>query len=136
MNLIVGDYFKQFGALFNITDRAMELINWLRSRTAVHLLVQAKQKAMTGKGTVVIHPAITRWTAHLLAFERLLHLKTSIHSVVLEDIAKAPADRIVFAGDQRTKEKARDVYQDTILDQTFWREVARYVHGLEIWTSY
>lgn len=44
INLVVGNYFKAKGDLLEFTDKALELIAWLRSKTLTLALIRKAQE--------------------------------------------------------------------------------------------
>ena len=71
IDLVVGDYFKCTAAFLTYTDRASDLITWLRSKTYVLAQLRHIQQTVTRidkSPLTVIRPVFTRWTAHYLAY--------------------------------------------------------------------
>jgi hypothetical protein len=109
INLVVGDYFKAEQEFLVCADKATELISWLRSKTLVlALLRQAQIDATGGHAKAVIRAVITRWTAHYLAYRRLLELKPTLMSVVFADEARRDDQKQIVTGDTKAKAKALD----------------------------
>jgi hypothetical protein len=87
INLIVGDYFKCTISIHSqYTNQATELITWLRSKTQVLGMMRDIQIAMSESNQqpalAVIRPVITRWTAHYLAYKRLLNIKWVLENMI------------------------------------------------------
>jgi len=122
----VGDYFKADSPLLRYTDKASELITWLRSKTLV-LGLLAKNQKETGSSTLAILRAIlTRWTAHLRAYERLLTVRPNLVSIVYQDEARPEKDKLIITGERKAKEKAKEMC-DLIKNSIFWNSLARCV---------
>ena len=128
INLIVGDYFKCKSSTFiKISENATELITWLRSKTFVlaslrELQLEANQPALT-----VIRAVLTRWTAHYLAYSRLLALEPHLKALVSKDLIKGEQNSQLIIGDARSKAKAREAIS-IIIDHgnTFWNGLRGY----------
>lgn len=106
INLIVGDYFKVVSGVFTTyTKKATKLIAWLRSKSRVLTLLHEIQRGiclMNGsniKILSVIRAVITRWTAHYLAFQRLLDLKQTLEILVSHKKEAPNGSKIIVAGD-------------------------------------
>ncbi|KIJ08508.1 hypothetical protein PAXINDRAFT_88772 [Paxillus involutus ATCC 200175] len=91
VNLIVGDYFKHNPQLLTHTDNATELITWLRSKTLVLTLIRETQLLAGEKICAVIRAVLTCWTAHYLAYRRLLQLRQTLFAIIITGDAKAKA---------------------------------------------
>ena len=70
----------------------------------------------------VIRAVLTRWTAHYLAFKRLLELKWVLETVVRQDSLRLANDQILVSGDTRSKTKARNMIK-IIEDPSFWYSI-------------
>jgi hypothetical protein len=127
INLVVGDYFK-FAAedVLVYTDKASELITWLRSKTLVLALLRTAQMNATGHAKAVIRAVITRWTAHFQAYRRLLELKSTLTSIVYADEARPDNQKLIVTGDAKAKSKSKAM-TDVIKDPQFWVGIARYI---------
>ena len=105
---------------------ACELITWLRSKT--YILVQLKEVQVQSGNHVraVIRAVLTRWTAHYLAFSRLLELQHPLKVLVSHDAMAAPDKKILVpsGGSAANKRKAREMIA-TIEDPVFWHSLAR-----------
>lgn len=75
----------------------------------------------------VLRAVLTRWTAHYLAYRRLLELRPSLMMLIQNDETEVAAGRESFlvTGDRRAKEKARDM-KWLIQNGLFWHNLARY----------
>lgn len=115
INLIVGDFFKSKAVDLKYADIATDLITWLRSKTLIlnHLTL------------AVLRAVLTRWTAHYVAFSRLVQLKPSLLSLVYADIAKPDKEKIIVIGNKQAKEKANAMI-DVIKNEAFWAAITRY----------
>lgn len=132
INLVVGDYFKCRDSTFTqVSTLATELITWLRSKTFVLALLRAIQEE-NGQATLsVIRAVLTRWTAHYLAYCRLLELEPSLRLLAQKDAMKDEHDSQLITGDARAKAKAREMV-GLILDRdnTFWSAIRRCVYAI------
>jgi hypothetical protein len=126
INLVVTDYFKHYANSLSFTDAASELIRWIRSRNAVHTLIQEQHKLLYGVPKAVINAAMTRWTSHYLSYRRLSELEDTLKSVMLADKAKPAEKQIVFTSDPKTRRKALAEYE-LIKDDMFWKSIRRCV---------
>ena len=67
-------------------DLADDLITWLRSKTMVLALICDACRMLDGNiPSSVIHAVITRWTAHYLAYNRLISLRPALVMVATND---------------------------------------------------
>lgn len=76
----------------------------------------------------MIRAVLTRWTAHYLAFRRLLELQHPLQALVNRD-AMAPPDQRVLnsqSGTAANKRKAREMTA-IIQNSGFWHSLARYI---------
>jgi hypothetical protein len=111
-------------------DQAGELITWLRSKTQVLGLMRDVQAAMNqanqihdGRILSVIRAVLTRWTAHYLAYKRLLELKWVLETVTQQDALRLANEQILVSGDAKAKEKARKIIM-IAEDADFWQSIA------------
>lgn len=113
VNLVVGDYFKSDLDVLKFTDMATQLITWLRSKTRIlaHLPLS------------VLRAILTRWTAHYVAYRRLLQLYPSLKGLVLSDLTKNDAEKVLVSGDSSSKRKAREMVA-VIENPLFWHSIA------------
>ncbi|KAH9015497.1 hypothetical protein EDB84DRAFT_1567670 [Lactarius hengduanensis] len=72
VNLIVGDYFKAESIYVKHSKMASDLISWLCSKTYILARLREVQTQSGKPPLTVICAVLTRWTAHYLAFKRLL----------------------------------------------------------------
>ncbi|KAF8956006.1 hypothetical protein BDZ97DRAFT_1672403, partial [Flammula alnicola] len=114
--LVVGDFFRSKSPLLQYAEMACELITWLRSKTRIlaHLPLS------------VLRAILTRWTAHYVAFRRLLQLYASLQALMYSDISKPESERVLISGDSKAKRKAREMVE-IIKNQVFWHNIALYV---------
>lgn len=128
INLVVGDYFSIQTDYINHSQSACELITWLRSKT--YVLAQLKDVQLkSGKPVrTVIRAVLTRWTAHYLAFSRLLELQYPLKALVSRDAMAAPNDQILIptSGTSASKNKAAQMV-NLIENGSFWHALARCV---------
>ena len=113
INLIVGDYFKSGSNVLKYTDLATQLITWLRSKTRIlaHLPLS------------VLRAVLTRWTAHYVAYRRILQLYPSLKGLVLSDLTKHDTEKVLVSGDSSAKRKAREMVA-VIENSSFWHSIA------------
>lgn len=74
----------------------------------------------------MIRAVLTRWTAHYLAFSRLLELHLPLKALVNQD-AMAPSDKKILipsSGSAANKKKAREMVA-IIETPVFWHALAR-----------
>jgi hypothetical protein len=110
---------------------ACELIGWLRSKTYVLAHLREVQIRNGKIALAVIRAVLTRWTAHYLAFKRLLELQHPLRALVNHD-AMAPPDQLILnppGGTTANKRKAREMIA-IIEDSGFWHSLARYKYYL------
>jgi hypothetical protein len=111
--------------------KATDLITWLRSKTIVLSMLRDIQKALnlanpsrTQRVLGVIRAVLTRWTAHYLAFRRLLDLRATLDILVRQERERGNDARIV-TGDAASRQKARRMLE-LIEDPFMWHVLARY----------
>ncbi|KAF5353370.1 hypothetical protein D9756_007868 [Leucocoprinus leucothites] len=119
INLVVSDYFKCGCDFLEYTDMAKSLITWIQSRTMLLGLIQEEQIRQNKRPTTIIRPVLTRWTAHLHAYERLLDTEGVLTAVVATEMGKADADRLFVTGSGKSKEKAISMI-NIIQNPIFW----------------
>ena len=126
INLVVGDYFKSETLVLTFTDNATELISWLRGKTQI-LAAMRDIQARCGEAVAkaVIRAVLTRWTAHYLAYARLLDLRLVLAMVINTDSHRPEKEMCVIAGDSKAKKKARDMVA-LIGNEHFWVALLRY----------
>ncbi|GLB41919.1 hypothetical protein LshimejAT787_1005190 [Lyophyllum shimeji] len=130
INLIVGDYFgvPYTLLLLDKADDATELITWLRSKTYVLAQVRVIQEVNHFQVLSVIQAVISRWTAHYLAFKRLLELRLPLEMMVRQDRLKDVSQ--ICTGKRKAREKAERMFE-VIEDPVFWHSVLRLKRHLE-----
>jgi len=74
----------------------------------------------------VIRAVLTRWTAHYMAYQRLLELKPALQYLAGGDLMKPPQARQLITGDKKSREKATDMVS-LIMDEQFWGAITRFV---------
>lgn len=113
MNLVVTDLFKSKSSLLLHAERAAELITWLRSKSRIlaHLPLS------------VIRPNLTRWTAHYMAYRRLLLLYPPLMQLILDDIRRSEETKVLVSGDNKAREKAMEMVQ-IMNSPHFWHGIA------------
>jgi hypothetical protein len=68
VNLVVGKYFKSNADVLKYTDKATQLIAWLRSKTLVLAMLQKVRADANLMPLSVIRAVLTRWTANYMAY--------------------------------------------------------------------
>ena len=74
----------------------------------------------------VIRAALTRWTAHYMAYHRLLELRPKMLSIVYDDESLPANQKLITIGDAKAKAKARHMIS-VIQDALFWHAITRCV---------
>jgi hypothetical protein len=126
INLVVGDYFSIQTAYVEHSKTACELITWLRSKTYVLAQLKDVQEKSGQRPRSVIRAVLTRWTAHYLAFSRLLELQHALKLLVNQDAMAQPNKRVLVSssGSAASKKKAREMV--TVMENSvFWHALAR-----------
>lgn len=72
----------------------------------------------------VIRAVLTRWTAHYLAFRRLLDLRITLDILVKQERERGNDAKIV-TGDAASRRKAKEMIE-LIDDPLMWHTLARY----------
>jgi hypothetical protein len=108
------------------TDTATDLIGWLRSKTFILALLRTAQMEATGVTSAVIRAVLTRWTAHYMAYKRLLELQPILTSEIYHDEARAANAKKIVTGDAASKAKAVRMIA-VIKDPLFWHSMTRFV---------
>lgn len=80
--------------------------------------------------TLTIRAVITRWTAHFLAFKRLLDLKWVLDHLIRNDELLPPKDRRLTVGDSKARKKAKQMIA-LIKNSEFWHSIATINKHLE-----
>lgn len=122
VNLVVGDLFKLNSCLLPMSGQADELIAWLRSKSQILALLREKCRELRVNSASVIRAVITRWTAHYLAYRRLLDLRKPLQSVVLDDSCRPLNESVFVKGPTASKNKAKTMISIINNDQ-FWRQL-------------
>ncbi|KDQ10782.1 hypothetical protein BOTBODRAFT_177857 [Botryobasidium botryosum FD-172 SS1] len=122
ISLIVGDYFKANPMFKHAAEQATTLINWLRSRTFMLSLLRSAQLDLYNRTMAIIRAIITRWTAHYLAFARLLETRYALNRIVSDDVAWDKSQLV--SGKAAVKEHASEAIA-IISSPSFWFNIAR-----------
>jgi hypothetical protein len=125
-NLVVGDFFKSDAEFLQFTDKATELIGWLRGKTYVLALLREVQLTNSLTILAVIRAVLTRWTAHYLAYRRLLEIRLSLQILVDNDEKLEVRNQQLLIGDASARERSRKNIA-VIKNSAFWHALARYV---------
>ncbi|KAJ7111680.1 hypothetical protein C8R44DRAFT_882747 [Mycena epipterygia] len=130
INLIVGDYFKVDKGFLKFSKQATELITWLRSKTYVLALIR-KMQVENGRSAVsIIRAVLTSWTAHYLAYCRLLEVKLTLQALALQDSMRPTNNKLLTTGDKKAKAKAVTMVK-IINNHNFWSVIERMKEHLE-----
>lgn len=116
VNLVVGDFFKSRSPLLRFTESATELITWLRSKTRV----------LGNLSHSVLRAVLTRWTAHYMAYRRLLQLYPTLRSILFADASRPDNLKVLISGDAKARQKAEQMVE-IIENPSFWHAIALYV---------
>ncbi|KAH7921717.1 hypothetical protein BV22DRAFT_1018819, partial [Leucogyrophana mollusca] len=87
-------------------------------------LVREAQLAAENEAVAVIRAVLTRWTAHYLAYSRLLKLRQALVAVVSAEELRAHDKKKILTGDSRSKKQAIKMMA-RINDKPFWRGIIR-----------
>ncbi|KAH9029946.1 ribonuclease H-like domain-containing protein [Lactarius pseudohatsudake] len=109
-NLIVGDFF--------------------RSKTYILALLREVQQTNSLRVLAVIRAVLTRWTAHYLAYRRLLEIRLSLQLLVENDEKLERKSQQLLLGDASTRERSRKNIS-VIKNSAFWHALARIKSFLE-----
>lgn len=121
---MVGDYFDQDSDILVYTDRASDLITWLQSKTMVLGLLRQYQEQNGLRTRTILRAVITRWTAHLRAYEQLLEVRPQLRGLVSAEESRPTASKLIVTGDRKAKKKAEEMC-DLINNNLFWHSLAR-----------
>ena len=102
---------------------ADELITWLRSKSQILALLRGKCRELGLTGASILRAVITQWTAHYLAYRRLLDLHRALQSLVLEDECRPLTNSVFIKGPAASKAKARAMMK-IVVDNDFWGNLA------------
>ncbi|KAF8478229.1 ribonuclease H-like domain-containing protein [Russula emetica] len=78
----------------------------------------------------VLRIILTRWTAHFLAYRRLLDLRQSLEIIATQEENCADDQKLIIKGRREAKEQARKMLK-LIQNPDFWRSIARVKNHLE-----
>ncbi|KAF8496685.1 ribonuclease H-like domain-containing protein [Russula emetica] len=78
----------------------------------------------------VLRIILTRWTAHFLAYRRLLDLRQSLEIIATQEENRADDQKLIIKGGREAKEQARKMFK-LIQNPDFWRSIARVKNHLE-----
>ena len=78
----------------------------------------------TGITKAILRAILTRWTAHLRAYERLLVVRSNLLLIIHQDDARSPEKKLIVTGDTKAKAKSRKMC-DLIKNNLFWFSLAR-----------
>lgn len=72
----------------------------------------------------IIRAVLTRWTAHYLAYCRLLEVKLTLQALALQDSMRPVNDKLLTTGDKKAKAKATAMVK-IINNPNFWTAIER-----------
>ncbi|KAF8151632.1 ribonuclease H-like domain-containing protein, partial [Crassisporium funariophilum] len=129
INLVVSDYFDVDSDILTYTDKASDLITWLRSKTIVLGLLRKNQEETNGTTQAILRAILTQWTAHLRAYKHLLIVRPNLVSIIHQDNAQTSENKLIITGDTKTKARSRKMC-DVIKNNLFWVSLAQIFHHL------
>jgi hypothetical protein len=124
INLVVGDYFGIDSFILEYTEKALELITWLRSKMIVLGLLNQNQHETNSHILTILRAMLTRWTSHLRAYERLNLVRRNLVSIAYQDKAWSPQDKLIVTSDARAKAKSQEML-NLIKNEVFWHSLTR-----------
>ena len=74
----------------------------------------------------VLRIVITRWTAHFLAYRRLLELRQSLGFIVIQEENQPDNEKLIIKGKREAKDHSRKMMK-LIQNTFFWHSLARFV---------
>jgi hypothetical protein len=89
----------------------------------VQAAMNQANRVYDGRVLSVIRAVLTRWTAHYLAYKRLLELKWVLETVTQQDALRPTNEKILVSGDAKAKVKARNIIK-IVEDANFWQSIA------------
>ena len=92
----------------------------------IQIAMQTTSPTPNSRVLSVIQAVLTRWTAHYLAYERLLDLKWVVETLVRNDELLPREEKRVINGDADARQKATKMVV-IIKDALFWHSLARYI---------
>ncbi|KDQ23516.1 hypothetical protein PLEOSDRAFT_1049064, partial [Pleurotus ostreatus PC15] len=97
-------------------------------RDLIHLKLNLSRAGQTALS--VIRAVLTRWTAHYLAYRRLLELGPALRAMTSDDAMLSSNEKRLITGDRASRTKAREMV--AIIDTPgFWQSLARMKTHLE-----
>jgi len=127
----VGDFFNSDAEFLQYTDRATELIGWLRGKTYVLALLRDIQLTNCLSVLAVIHAVLTQWTAHYHAYRRLLEIRLSLQILVENDEKLELRKQQLLLGNASARKRSWKNIM-VIKNSAFWHALARYAY-VYIW---
>lgn len=121
---MVGDYFGVDSLILEYTEKASELITWLRSKTIVLGLLSQNQRETNSRILTILRAMLTRWTSHLQSYERLNIVRPNLISIAYQDEARTPADKLIVTGNAKAKAKSQEML-NLIKNDLFWHSLTR-----------
>jgi len=120
----VGDFFKSEAEFLRFTDKATELIGWLRGKTYVLALLRQVQLMNSQRILAVIHAVLTHWMAHYLAYRRLLEIRISLQLLIKNDEKLELRNQQLLLGDASAWEWSQKNIA-VIKNSAFWHALTR-----------
>lgn len=102
----------------------MELITWLRSKTYILALIREVQLANGQRTVAILRAVLTRWTAHYIAYCRLLDVSHTLKLLVQQDEMCPTLEQRLVTGDKKSRDKAQLMVR-LIKDEHFWSAILR-----------
>lgn len=122
---MVGDYFGVDSLILEYTEKASELITWLRSKTIVLGLLSQNQRETNSRILTILRAMLTRWTSHLQSYERLNIVRPNLISIAYQEEARTPADnKLIVTGNAKAKAKSQEML-NLIKNDLFWHSLTR-----------
>jgi hypothetical protein len=129
INLVVGNYLACETLFVRMSREASELISWLRGRTSVLALIRETQVSLLLKKppVSVLRIILPRWTAHFLAYCRLLELRQTLQIIATQEENRPDDQKLIIKGNRDAKDQARKM-MELIQNSVFWHSIARFVY--------
>lgn len=135
--LILGEYFSVNPEAAETAEEATDLIGWVLNHGRVRSVfneTQAEISVPPGKVLAFLMANMTRWTTHLIAFDRLCDLKDAMRRSVISRRQDIISAQVGAEKNRQKKQKLEDdahTHCDLIDDGGFWRRLKSVVDDLE-----
>lgn len=114
-----------------ISRETTELISWLHSKPFILALVRETQESLLNKAAVpVLRIFLPRWTAHFLAYRRLLELRQTLEIIATQEENRPDDKKLIIKGKPEVKEHAQKMMK-LVQNPVFWFSIARLVSFLQ-----